>query len=447
MRISSQIPFTGDTPARTATPIVVVFALIAAVSSAIMWTANAEQPAAKAPATSTEDWPQYLGPCRDGVSPQQGLHIDWQSRSPEVLWRKPLGSGYSSLSIVRDRLFTMTQQNDRIVVVCYHAGTGELLWTQPLGSSYVDKQNQGPGPRATPTYDRGKLFCLGPDGEFACLNAADGEISWSNNIYHACGITDPSAEDLYWGLSGSPLVEDDLVICIPGGNQNNCVAAFDKDSGELVWTAGSEHRSYASPIAASIGGVRQIMCFTGESLLGLEPASGTVLWRFAFQNQYKCTCATPLVVDDQVLISTAYGAGSAFVQLQVRGGEFTVKETWTQQKFQTLCATSVIVDGYAYGCHGDTGICTLRCLELATGEVKWIARPPGRCTLIAVGDHMIALSEDGVLRLIAADSTKYIEKGKLEGLLAYKAWAMPSFSRGRLYARDQQDLVCLDLRE
>jgi len=398
-------------------------------------------------AAQVDDWPQYLGPKRDGVSREQGLNLDWKSRPPNIRWRKPLGSGYSSLSIVRDQVFTMAQQGDQIVVVCFHAGTGELLWTQPLGRSYVDNQKQGPGPRATPTYDRGKLFCLGPSGEFACLNAADGEVSWRINIYTACGIADPADEDLYWGLSGSPLVEDDLVICLPGGAQNNCVAAFDKNSGKLVWTAGHDHRSYASPVAASIDGVRQILCFTGESLLGLEPAGGSILWRFAFQNQYKCTCATPLVVDEEIFISTAYGAGSAIVQLHQRGEEFDVEEKWTQNKFQTLFATSVIVDGYAYGCHGDTGVCTLRCLELATGEVQWIARPPGRCTLLAAGDHIIALSEDGVLRLVAADSTEYVEEGKIEELLTYKAWAIPALAQSRLFARDQRDLVCVDLRE
>ena len=435
----------GQTPASSAARILVWLHLISLVSPAA--TALGERPADKRMASCVADWPQFLGPRRDGVSHEQGLNFDWLGQPPKILWRKPLGSGFSSLSIVGNRLFTMSQQGDQIVVVCFGASTGEQLWTQPLGSSYLDNQNQGPGPRATPTYGRGKLFCLGPSGELACLNANDGEISWRTNVYKASSVTDPSDEDLYWGLSGSPLVVDDLVICLPGGGNNNSIAAFDKHSGKLIWTVGSDHRSYASPITATLDGRRQIVCYTGESLLGLDPARGSILWRFAFQNQHKCTCATPLVIDDQIFISTAYGAGSALVQLELRNGKFDVQQKWAQKRFQTLFATSVIVDGYAYGCHGDTSVCTLRCLELATGQLKWIARPPGRCTLIAAEGHIIALSEDGVLRLVAANSTQYIEKGRLDGLLTYKAWATPALSQGRLYARDQQDLVCVDLRE
>jgi len=449
MEISRQtaVPDRDKNSRRLTTRVHGMLLLFALVLPLVTQTALGEQPTDEQLAAGPEDWPQFLGPRRDGISHQQGLNFDWQNRPPQVLWRKPLGSGFSSLSIVGDHLFTLAEQGGRIVVTCFHSRTGEALWTEPLSSSYLDNQQQGPGPRATPTYDRGSLFCLGPSGDLACLNAVDGKISWQTNVYTTCNIANPSDEDLYWGLSGSPLVENDLVICLPGGTRNNCIAAFDKHSGKLIWTASSEHRSYASPIAVSIAGRRQIICSTGESVLGLDPTDGSMLWRFAFQNQYKCTCATPLVLGNQILISTAYGTGSALVQLEARDGNFDIEQKWIQNKFQNLFATSVIVNGYAYGCHGDTGVCTLRCLELATGEIQWIARPPGRCTLIAAGEHIIVLSEDGVLRLLAADSTQYVEKGKIDGLLTHKAWATPALSQGHLYARDQQNLICVDLRE
>ena len=421
--------------------------LMTILPSALMRTLAAEQPDNRASSPPSENWPQFLGPRRDGVSHQTGLNLDWVGQPPKLLWRKSLGPGFSSLSIVDDRLFTMAQQEEQILVVCHQASSGQRLWTQPLGSHYVDNQKQGPGPRSTPTYDRGKLYCLGPAGEFACFHAADGRVVWRTNVYEACNITDPLEENLYWGLSGSPLVEGDLVICLPGGKQNNCVAAFDIHSGKLVWTIVNDHRSYGSPITATLGGRKQIVCYTGESLLGLDPKHGNILWRFAHQNDYKCSCSTPLVINNQIFISTAYGTGAALVQLESQNGKFDVQKKWEQNQFQTLFATSVIVDGHAYGCHGDTGVCTLRCLELATGEVKWIARPPGRCTLLAAGKHIFALSEDGVLRLIAADPTQYVEKGKIDELLAYKAWATPALFQRRLYARDQQDLVCVDLQK
>ena len=413
------------------------------VVAAITPTAFADEPATLLEAP----WSQFLGPQRNGISNEQDLNFDWLETPPKILWRETLGSGYSSLSVIQGHLFTMAQQADQILVVCFHPQTGKPLWRQPLGRSYLDNQRQGPGPRATPTFHRGQLFCMGPSGELACLNAEDGKIVWQTNVYESLGITNPMSEELYWGLSSSPLVEGDLVICFPGGKKNDCIAAFEKHSGKLAWTANSDHRTYASPISATIGGHRHLICFTGEALMGLDATRGNLLWRFAFQNQYKCNCATPLVINDQILISTAYGTGSALVQLEVRNGEFHAQEKWGQKKFQNLFATSVIVDGYAYGCHGDTGVCTLRCLELATGQVKWIARDPGRCTLIAAADHVITLSEDGVLRLVAADSNQYIEQGQIDRLLSYKAWATPALFQGRLYARDQQDLVCVDLRK
>ena len=192
------------------------------VVAAITPTAFADEPATLLAAP----WSQFLGPQRNGISNEQDLNFDWLETPPKILWRETLGSGYSSLSVIHGHLFTMAQQADQILVACFHPQTGKPLWRQPLGRSYLDNQRQGPGPRATPTFHRGQLFCMGPSGELACLNAGDGKIVWQTNVYESLGITNPMSEDLYWGLSSSPLVEGDLVICFPGGKKEQLYRRF-----------------------------------------------------------------------------------------------------------------------------------------------------------------------------------------------------------------------------
>lgn len=391
------------------------------------------------------DWPQYLGRRRDGVSQETGLNLDWDSHPPAILWRTPIGGGYSSLATHRGRVYATGEQDGQILGFCFEAHTGELLWQQKVGDPYLDQQQQGSGPRATPTYQNGQVFFLGPSADLVCVRADNGATLWHTNIYAACGIEDPAAEDQYWGLSTSPLVEGNLVICQPGGNHENHLAAFDRRNGKLVWSADNDHRSYASPISTSIAGRHQVIAFTGESLLGVNPDNGGILWRFTHRNQYKCNCATPLVINDQIFISTGYGGGSALLQLEREGEKIRVTEKWVQKRYQNLFATSMLVNGYLYGCHGDVGSCTFRCIELVTGELQWVDRQPGRCTCIKVENHIIALSEDGVLRLIDPNPEKYVEKAKLEGILKLKSWAVPALSQKRLFVRDQHDLVCIDL--
>jgi outer membrane protein assembly factor BamB len=280
-----------------------------------------------------------------------------------------------------------------------------------------------------------------------CLDAAAGKEVWKTDILKATGAPDRSAEARYWGLTSSPLVEGDAVIVLPGGTKNNAVAAFHKDTGKLVWGAGDASLGYSSPVAVTLAGRRQVVAAAGKAVLGIDPAGGAVLWQHPFGNLvFDCTCATPLCVDNRVFVSAAYGVGCALLEVTADGDKLAVGEKWKNRDLQNHFATSILLDGHLYGCHGDLGACTLRCVELETGKVKWSEREPGKCSLVAAGGRLICLSETGAVRVVEANPEKYVVRGELTDLLTFKSWPAPVIADGRLYLRDEKHLICLDLR-
>jgi len=403
----------------------------------------AGDPAGKA----SHDWPQFLGPQRDSVSTETGLNLDWKSRPPKVLWKIALGNGFSSFAVVGERLYTMTRRGQRDFVVCLQTRDGKECWSYDAAPSYIDKQKQGAGPRSTPTFHQGKLYCLLPMGEIVCLNAKDGRCLWEKNIFTVSGAKNPAGQVFYWGVSHSPLVEGDLVIVQPGGDRNSSVLALHKDTGATVWSAGDDPQGYASPIAVTAAGRRQIVCPTGRSVLGIAPAKGEVLWRYAFGNMFNATAATPVWTGELLLVSAAYGVGSAALEIRQDEGKVIVREKCqTRKDLQNLFATSIIQDGHIFGCHGDLSAFQVRCVDLHTGKMKWSERVSGRSALLAVQGHFLEVNERGTLRLLEANFEHYVAKAQLPNLLAYKTWAAPALANGRLYLRDDRHALCLDLR-
>jgi outer membrane protein assembly factor BamB len=392
-------------------------------------------------------WPQLLGPQRDGISRESGWNVDWKAKKPQVVWKVPLGSAFSSLAISGDRLWTTGKKGERDFIYCLEARTGKEVWAFDAAASYIDKQRHGPGPRATPTLHGDKLYCLLPMGELICLSAADGKKLWQADTFKQTGARNREGETVYyWGVSPSPLVEGDLVIVQPGGTKDNSVAAFHKDTGKLVWTAGSDLIGYASPIVITVAGRRQLVCPTGDSVLGLEPTTGRVLWRYSFGNRFQATAATPVWADNLLFVSAAYGTGCATLELVQEGQNWSVREKWRKKDLQSLFATPIVLKGHIYGCHGDLGAIFLKCLELKTGRVVWEERQPGRFSLVAADDHLFCLGERGSLRLVEANPQRYVLKGELPNLMSFRAWAGPALTDGKMYLRDQQQVLCLDLR-
>jgi outer membrane protein assembly factor BamB len=390
-----------------------------------------------------DDWPQLLGPRRNGVSEERGLNLNWSARPPRTLWKAPVGSAYSSLAVRGDRLVTTTKRGDRDIVVCLATADGKELWSFDAAPSYTDRQGHCKGPRSTPTIDGDRVHCLFGAGELVCLKVADGTLLWRTNILEVAKAT-PRGDQFYWGVSMSPLVEGDLVIAQPGGKDAS-VIALHRDTGKLVWAVGSDPAGYSSPIAIDAAGHRQIVCPTGKSILGVEPKTGELLWRYEFGNTFGATAATPVWTGELLFVSAAYGAGSAVLEIVADGMKVIAREKWKNKILQALMATAVISQDHVFGFHGDLGGFGLRCLDLHTGQQKWVERYPSRHAFIAAEGHLIAIGERGTLQLIEATPAKAVVKGEVADLLTYKAWAMPALANKRLYVRDETHVVCLDL--
>ncbi len=396
----------------------------------------------------TRDWPRYLGPTSNAISAEKGLNWDWRQRPPKVLWKVPLGSGYSSLTIVGEQVFTQTKRGLRDMVVCLSTKDGRELWAYDAAPTYVDFQRQGAGPRSTPTFHKGKVYCLFGGGELLCLTTA-GELVWRKDIFKDSDALPPVNKVFYWGVASSPYIEGDLVIVQPGGDKSNSVVAFHQDTGQIVWSTGADPIGYASPIAITALGTRQLVCPTGTSMLGIDPVKGTILWRYPFGNQFKTNCANPVWSDNVLFVSAAYATGCAALDIKkTSGGAWEIKEIWRDKKImQNLFATSIVLDKKIYGCSGDLRAIFLRCLELETGKLHWEERLPDRSSLLAVDGRILIWEEHGSLRYCDVNPQAYEAKGELGDLLTFKSWAMPALADGRLYLRDERHVLCLDLRK
>ena len=390
-------------------------------------------PRAFADVDAPGDWPQWRGPNRDGVSVETGIARDWPRKGPPVVWRQPLGIAYSAVSVVGSRLYTMMATDTEEFAVCLDTADASEIWRAKTGARFDN--DRGSGPRSTPTVHDGKVYVLSASGVLHALNAENGDGVRSRDFVAVFGSNTPG-----WGFSGSPLIEGDLVMVESGGANGNALAAFDKDSGEIAWTADGGDAAYSSPVAVTYGGVRQVLFLTPRALTSVAPADGAVLWNYDWPDGINI--ATPLFVpDDLVFVSASYDKGSAVVRMSDSGDRIDVEEVWASRVMRNHFNSSVLLDGYLYGFDN----ANLKCIEAATGKEEWSHRRKlGKGSLIRVGDLLIALGEEGKLVLAEATPRKYVQLAKTQ-MLHGRCWTPPTLAHGRLYLRNQEELVCLDV--
>lgn len=379
------------------------------------------------------DWPQFRGPNRDGISRETGLLESWPAGGPTVLWKTLVGEGYSHLAVSEGRLFTLFGEGSHDFAVAYDAATGRPLWRVPLGPRF--QSGQGNGPRSTPTVDGGMVYALTATGRLTALNAADGKKIWTRDLQREF-----DAEPPQWGISTSPLAEGNLLLVDVGGSRGRSLAAFDKKTGKTVWTSQSEVAGYSAPIAVTVGGVRQVIFFTGRAVLSVSPKNGKLLWRVPWKTDWDVNAATPVFVPpDKLFISSGYGTGAALFQIEVMGGRVGADEVWRSRKMKNRFSSSVLHGGHIYGF--DESV--LKCIAAATGEEKWKQSGFGHGSLILAGGHLIVLSERGKLLLVEATPAGYREKGSSQPLSG-KCWTAPTLADGRLYIRNEEELVAFN---
>lgn len=386
------------------------------------------------------EWPGWRGPERNAISPETGLLQSWPQGGPRLVWQiKTAGEGYSGPAVARGFLVTMGNRDEDEYVLCYSVNDGRELWAYKNGKAY--KNSYGNGPRCTPTIDGNRVFALGANGDLCCLDLRTGKAFWQMNILQRF-----RGNNIGWGISESPLIEGNLVIVTPGGTEGTLVA-LDKFTGTLRWASKDPSRDrepagYASPIAFTVGGVRQIATFTSLGAFAARASDGKFLWRYDKVANRTANIATPVFFRDHIFYSSAYGAGCALLKLSSDG---QANEVYFSKDLQNHHGGFVLVDGYLYGYNGGSA---LVCMEWSTGKLMWRDRSVGKASLCYADRHLYVLSEDGVVGLVEANPKQYREKGrfKLPVRSDRHSWPHPIIADGRLYIRDQQYIHCFDVR-
>jgi outer membrane protein assembly factor BamB len=390
------------------------------------------------------DWPQFLGPTRNGVYAGPPLARSWPKEGPRVAWKKEVGQGFAGPIVFAGRLILFHRLGDQETVEACDAGTGKRHWSFAYPTAYQDDFGFDEGPRATPCVDDGRVYTFGAEGVAHCLDAATGRKLWRVETRKEFG-----AAKGFFGLACSPLVEGDAVLLNIGGRDGAGIVAFDKRSGELLWKTSPHEASYSSPVAATVRGKRRAFFFTRAGLTALDPASGQVWHDFSWRPamQASVNAAAPLVIDNLVFLSTCYGKGAVLLRLD----EQAPATLWaSDDALSNHYATSVHRDGFLYGIDGraDPGFQpkpSLRCVEIKTGKVRWSEESFGAGTVTLANGQLLFLTDRGELILAPATPSEFKPTARAQ-ILSFEVRAHPALAGGFLFARGKRQLVCVDLR-
>jgi len=408
----------------------------------------------KTPVLRAGDWPQYRGPNHDGIS-SEIIRTNWSDAPPRQIWKVPLDPGLSSVTVSGGKVFTQVRRpvngQDQELCVALSANTGQELWATPL--DIADYPNGGvgsdDGPRSTPSVDGTLVFVVTSYLKVACLNAGDGHVEWSKDLVALYG-----SEVIAWQNAASPLLEGGLLFMNCNAPGQRLLALHEADGSE-AWKGQDDPLTQATPIAATIAGIRQIVFFAQSGLVSVAPDSGSVLWRYPFPFSIS-TGASPVASDNIVYCSAAYGMGAGAARIGQAGGELTANQLWrTNGANMNHWATPVYLNGYFYGIYGQAGsTTTLRCIELATGTEMWRQAGVGLGAVVSTTGLVLVLTEDGYLVLVQPDPTGYAEVARYRALdgssssipgLPVKCWNVPAISNGRIYLRSTTEAVCLEV--
>ena len=392
-------------------------------------------------ARSNAQWPQWGGPKRDFQAGTATLASQWPAEGPKRVWSRPLGEGYSGIIVEDGRLYTMYRTGDDEVVVALDGDTGKTLWEHKSGAPvFQGMETQfGRGPNATPLIHRGRLYAIGVAGHLQCLDAKTGTRIWSHEFMNAFGATLPE-----FGHSSSPMVYKNTLVTAVGGAGHG-IMAFDLDSGSVVWQKHDFVNVYSSPILIGLDGEDQLVVLVDRAVVGLAPSTGDLLWSFPHENQWKTNISTPVWGNDHLLyVTTGDEPGSRALNLQRTGGETKVEEVWTTRKMAVGQGNVVRMGDYVYGSSGSEGPAFLTAVELKTGKVAWRERGFAKANLLAADGKLVILDEDGILAF-AAPSPKELKILSKVQLLKKPAWTVPTLVGTRLYARDKETIMALDL--
>jgi outer membrane protein assembly factor BamB len=380
------------------------------------------------------EWPRFRGPHQDGIAPPQNINTHW----PEVLtatWEEPVGGGYSSMAVSSGRIVTMGRHKDEQeeIVTAFEATTGRRLWQAHYAANY-EGISYDVGPRSTPTIRDGRVYTQGATGVVHAFDLVSGDVLWRNDV-RILGDRNPPG----YGYVHSLLVKDNLVFVQPGGQNGRSLAALHADTGDVVWIAHDEPVGFSSPLAISRNGHEEILFFTGEHVLAVDPSTGDILWRHRWATNHNLNAAMPIFSDGALFISSSYGMGGALLGLN---DSETPDVLWESKAMKNHFSSSVLYDGHLYG-FNDT---ILTALDWQTGRRGFAQRDYGKGSVVVVGDQLLVLSDEGTIAIGKADPQRFepIAQTRVFDTLT---WTVPVLTGGFLFVRDEQILKAFDLNE
>lgn len=387
------------------------------------------------------DWPEIHGPNRASHSPETGLNWDWGKDGPAVAWGRDVGAGFAGVAAAGGSVFLFHRVGDEEVIEALDPATGKPRWRHAARTRYADDFGFDEGPRCVPTVAGGRVFALGADGDLHAVDAATGRPLWHRNVR-----TDYAAPKGYFGVASSPVVISGRLL-VNVGAKGAGVVAFDPATGKELWKATDDPPSYAAPVAGEIGGKAAGVFFTRSGLVVVDPASGAVRFTHPWRSRLDASvnAASPVVRKDEVFLSSSYGTGA--ILLRAKGDD--LEEVWANDRSLSChYNTPVLVGDHLYGIDGrqEGGGARLRCVEWATGAVKWSVDRFGCASLVAVDGGLLAVTERGELVRFDADPAAYKQRARAS-VLTGTVRAMPALGDGRLYVRDEKGLVCVELKK
>jgi outer membrane protein assembly factor BamB len=394
------------------------------------------------------DWTQWGGPQRNFMSTSRGLAASWPADGPKRIWTRSLGEGHSSILVEANRLYTMyrplgvmsmVRRSQEEVIICADASSGKTIWEHryPAATAGLDLE-YGAGPHSTPLIVGNRLFAAGSRKELFALDKQSGKVLWSHDLMKEFGAPMPGR-----GFSASPIAYRETVI-IPSGGPSG-VMAFDQATGKVAWKSPALEESPASPILINLEGEDQLVIFGGAEIVGMNPASGAILWRHPHKTDWGLNISTPVWGKDNVLfLSSAYSAGTRSLQLSKTGPKTNVKELFFTNRMRVHIGTVIRIGDYAYGASGDFGPAFITAINVKNGQEAWRDRSFARSTFVYADEKLIILDEDGTLGL-ATISPQGIKVLTRADVLTKTSWTVPTLVGTRLYVRDRKDMLALEL--
>lgn len=462
------ICFAGQVVARRSAFLLVAFTVNTALPQSDS-SLESSLPQNLATRTLGKDWPSFLGPRRDGKSLEEGILTNWPVEGPPIVWKTEMGTGYTACAISRGRCFVFDRIDDRLRLRCLNSENGTEIWNYTFPTTYSDLLGYDNGPRSSPVVDGPRVFVLGPQGKLHAVDVETGKKIWQVDTGSDFGVV-PN----FFGVGSTPLVVGNRLLLMVGGSppesadlsprhldrvipNGSAVVAFDKRTGEVLYRVGEALASYASLQATQVGDQTWGLAFCRGGLLAFDVDQGKVEFLFPWRAKRleSVNASTPVVVGERVFLSEAYGPGSCLLALRPGGQNVVWQDAPKSRKKKMMAhwATPVFHNGYLYGCSGQyRGNAELRCLHFSTGEVVWKHAGLARTSLTYVDNHLVCLSETGILRLIRATPSEYDSVAETDlrneqgvKLLKEPAWTAPVISHGLLYVRGAGQLVCLEL--